>query len=153
MKLHATLDPSSLMRLAEDLKDYAKRLEEEAAPEIESRLATAAAAEAAGHFSEGVAVTASGNRVIASGSEVVFQEFGAGARISDPYPGGADVGFDIRRGAYSDLHGGEYAQSGYELWHHGGEEYRFVTPGNGLFYGMERAREQAASVAKEVLKR
>lgn len=138
--------------MAKDLEEYAAALTKEIAPEIERRLSIEAAAEAAAHFGEGVTVTPTEHGVAASGEDVVFQEFGAGARISDPYPGGADVGFEIRRGAYSDLHEGEYAQTGYEYWHHGGERYEYVTPGNGLFYGMEKAREEAGRIAKEVLK-
>lgn len=150
MTISMDLSKKSILKAAKELKKYAKQLKK-AESEISARLSEIAADEAKNHFDSEVMVTAGNNGVTASGYSVVFQEFGAGARISDPFPGGADVDFEIRRGAYSDLHNGEYAQSGYEMWHHDGEEYRYATPGNGLFYGMMEAKEQAAEVVKEVL--
>lgn len=145
------LSPASIKKAADELRKYADHLRD-CESHIAERLSEEAAEEAAEHFDEDVSVEALVDGVRATGSSVVFQEFGAGSRISDPFPGGADVGFAIRRGAYSDLHEGEYSQTGYELWHHDGLEYRYVTPRNGLFYGMMRARERAKDIAKEVLK-
>lgn len=150
MKISMDLSVKSIMAAAEKLRAYARKLEE-GTGRIEERLSEVAADEARTHFDGDVSVEALPNGVRASGESVVFQEFGAGARISDPFPGGADVGFEIRRGAYSDLHGGEYAQSGYESWHYRGEEYRYVTPRNGLFYGMMKAKEESANIVREVL--
>ena len=151
MKIRMTLSPESIERAAEQLREYAKRLET-ATAEIDRRLSEEAAEEAAQHYGPGITVEALDHGVRASGEEVVFQEFGAGARISDPFPGGVDIGVDIRWGSYSEMNLGEYYQSGYEKWHYAGEEYRYVTPTNALFYGMMRAKDRAAEVAKEVLK-
>lgn len=144
-------DTYSIEQAAKKLAAYAVRLRD-SETEITRRVSEVAADEARDRYDEDVFVYGTDHGVIATGESVVFQEFGAGARISDPYDGGADVDFEIRRGAYSDLYGGEYAQSGYEKWHHDGEEYRYITPTNALFYGMEAARAAAADIAKEVLR-
>lgn len=149
-KISIGLSADSIEKAAKQLADYARGLRF-AAGEIDHSLSVIAAEEAASHFDENVSVAALEHGVMAVGDSVVFQEFGAGARISDPYPDGADVGFEIRRGAYSDLHEGEYAQTGYQYWHHDGEIYQYVTPTNGLFHGMMAAKERAAKVAKEAL--
>lgn len=151
MKISMTLDPESIKKAAKELKDYAKHLRL-AENEISLRMSQTAAEEARTHYDSDVAVEATTHGVLAAGDSVVFQEFGAGARISDPFEDGADVGFEIRRGVYSDLHHGEYAQSGYESWHYRGVEYRYVTPTNALFYGMMKAKEEGPKIAKEVLK-
>ena len=145
-----SLDPKDCTKAAKELEKYARYLER-ATGEIDLRMSQEAAEEARTHFDEDVTVTAMDHGVIASGESVVFQEFGAGARISDPYPDGADVGIEIRRGAYSDLNGGEYTETGYQYWHHDGERYEYVTPVNGLFHGMMAAKERAAEIAKEVI--
>lgn len=151
MKISMDLSPTSIEKAAEQLRQYAKRLRE-ASDEIDSRLSTEAAEETATHYDADIMVEALEHGVRASGESVVFQEFGAGARISDPFPDGADIGVDIRRGSYSEMNMGEYWQSGYEQWHYGGEEYHYVTPTNALFYGMTRAKERAAEVTREVLR-
>ena len=145
-------DPRSIARAAKELQDYADSLDARA-KEFDRQLSQEAANEAKLHYSQNVTVTALDNGVLATGPEVVFEEFGAGSRTADPFPGGADVGFEIRQGAYSDLHGGEYARSGYTMWHHNGEPYEYVIPNHGLFYGMEEAREKAAEIAEEVFGR
>ena len=150
MKISMKLDPVSIDNAAKQLMEYAKRLKN-ATDEIDRRLSEEAAAETMTHYDEDITVEALAHGVRASGGSVVFQEFGAGARISDPFPDGADIGVDIRRGSYSEANEGEYYQSGYEMWHHDGQEYRYVTPTNALFHGMMRARDRAVDVAKEVL--
>lgn len=152
MKIRIDLSPASAERAAEQLRAYAQQLLT-ASDTISRRLSEEAAEEARQHYGPEVTVEALDHGVRASGEEVVFQEFGAGARISDPFPGGADIGVDIRRGSYSEMNEGEYFRSGYELWHHDGEEYRYVTPTNALFYGMMRAKDMAAEVAKEEVRK
>ena len=146
----AELSAASLRKAADDLKRYAAELRIDAR-EISHRLSEEAADVARQHFSPDITVVAEDEGVIAVGEQVVFEEFGAGARISDPYPGGADVDFEIRRGAYSDLHGGEYSQNDYTEWHHDGQTYEYITPRNGLFHGMMHVRDRAGEVAREVL--
>ena len=148
-KITISLDPRDIDALADELRRYAGEMPEMAS-EVTRRLSETAASEARSLYSNDVTVEAIENGVVASGESVVFEEFGAGARISDPFPGGADVDFEIRRGAYSDLHGGEYARTGYDHWHHGGVRYEYVTPTNALFFGMEKAREEALQTAREV---
>ena len=82
-KFSATLSPASLKQLAKDLRTYAAELRLDAV-EISHKLSEVAADEARAHFSPNVTVTAGENGVIAVGQSVVFEEFGAGARISDP---------------------------------------------------------------------
>lgn len=149
-KISFSLDPASIQQAAKELEAYAKKLRDSELW-IDQRLNQIAADEARQHYDGNVAVAAMDHGVMAAGESVVFQEFGAGSRISDPFPGGADVDFEIRRGAYSDLHEGEYAQTGYEYWHYRGERYEYQTPRNGLFYGMEKAKDEAAQVVREVL--
>lgn len=150
-KITMALDPASIQRAADALRKYADSLAGKA-DEIDRRLSQEAADEAREHYGEDIRVEALEHGVLASGESVVFQEFGAGARISDPFPDGADIGVEIRRGSYSDAHGGEYAATGYDHWHYMGEEYRYVTPTNALFYGMRAAQDRAVEIAKEVLR-
>lgn len=148
-EITVSLDPKDIDELAKQLRKYAGEMQEMAG-RVTERLSEIAADTARELYSEEIAVEATGNGVVATGESVVFEEFGAGARISDPYPGGTDAGIEIRRGAYSDLHGGEYAKTGYDHWHHAGEVYRYVTPTNALFFGMEKARDEAGRIAREV---
>lgn len=150
MTIRMKLDPKEIRKAAQALREYATKLED-STEEIQSKLCRVAAAEAAKHFDEDVTVTPAGDRVIAEGESVVFQEFGAGARVFNPYPDGGDVGIEVRQGAYSDLHYGEYAQNAYEFWHHDGKVYEYVEPRNGLFHGMMQALEDAPDIVREVL--
>lgn len=143
------LDPRDIDDLVKELRRYAKQMRD-MADEVSMRLSEVAADEARSLYSDDITVEATGNGVTASGESVVFEEFGAGARISDPFPDGADVSFEIRRGAYSDLHQGEYARSGYKEWHHNKEPFKWVTPTNALFFGMEKAKEEIGKIAREV---
>lgn len=145
----AQLDPADLERMADELRAYAAKLRE-SGPKISEKLCEIAAEEARGHFSAGIAVDHTENKVIATGDYAIFQEFGAGAAVSDPFPGGSDVSVDIRFAAYSEKNGGELFRT-QEYWHFGGKEYREVVPTHGLFHGMERARAEAGKIAREVL--
>lgn len=151
--IQCKLSEKSLLYAAKRLERLADRLERGAiTSEITRRVSEAAADEARNHFSADITVMPHDHGVTAVGEQVVFEEFGAGARISDPYPGGTDAGIEIRRGAYSDLYGGEYAQTGYQFWHHDGERYEYVTPVNGLFHGMMKAKDEAPGIIEEVLR-
>ena len=151
MRIEFDLSPESIEKAARELREYAERLRN-AESTISERLSEIAADTARDHYSEYVMVdTVPGGGVLACGDSVVFEEFGAGSRISDPYPDGADVDFEIRKGAFSDLHNGPYAQSGYSHWWYGGKWMRYITPRNALFYGLEEARSREAEVAREVL--
>ena len=152
MKLKVHLDPDELEQLAYELRRYAQNLRDSEAV-ITERLSEEAAKVASSLYSGDITVEPTARGVIATGPSVVFEEFGAGARISDPYPGGADVSFEIRRGAYSDLTEGEYQATGYELWHHDGDVYRYVTPTNALFFAKEHIKEIAPEIVREVLGR
>ena len=146
-RIEVSLD--KLQKLADELLRLADRIDK-APKSVNAMLVAAAAEEARNHYSDRITVEETENAVRATGNSVAFEEFGAGARISDPFPDGADVDFEIRKGAYSDLHEGEYAKSGYESWHHGGEEYKYVTPTNALFYARERAIAEIPEAANEL---
>lgn len=152
MRIDIKLGPDSIRDAAEMLESYANRLKN-AAEAIQTELCKTAATEAARHFDGDVTVMPAGDRVTATGESVVFQEFGAGAAVRDPYPDGAEVDFEIRRGAYSDMMGGEYAQTKYEYWHHDGEKYTQVVPVHGLFYGMMAAKDAIPEIVKGVFKK
>ena len=147
MKISGSL--GHLDRAVKQLERYAKKLEQ-CPEEIDRRLSEIAADEARSRYRGGVTVTAEDHGVIAEGDSVAFQEFGAGARISDPFPDGADVSFEIRKGSWSDAHEGPYKQSGYKYWTFGGRTYTYIEPTNALFYGMEKAKEEAGRIAREV---
>lgn len=151
MTIKMSLSAESIRKAADKLRAYAKRIES-AGNEIDRRLSEIAAEEAASHFGPEITVEALDHGVRATGEEVVFQEFGAGSAVMDPFPGGADIGIEIRQGSWSDAHQGEYARSGYEMWHHNGVEYRYIVPTNAMFHGMMKAKEMAGEVAREVLK-
>ena len=148
--IYTDLDPYHLAWAADKLREYAQALRY-TAKMLPDDLSEVAAEEAREHYTPDIVVTTGEGAVSASGENVVFEEFGAGARISDPFPGGTDADMEIRRGAYSDLVGGPYAENDYEYWMHDGERYEYVTPTNALFYGMEAARGQAAEKASKIL--
>ena len=146
----AQLDPADLSRMADDLRAYAAKLRE-SGPKISERLAEVAAEEAKGYFGSHITVYADENKAIALGDYAIFQEFGAGAAVEDPFPGGSDMTVRIEQGAYSDEHEGEYTRTGYQYWHFGGRKYTEVVPTHGMFHGMEKARAEAGNIAREVL--
>ena len=149
MKISVSL--GNLDRAVKQLERYAKKLES-STDEIDRRLSEIAADEARERYRGGIAVTAEEHGVTATGDSVVFQEFGAGATVVDPFPGGADVtSIEIMQGSYSRERRGPYWASGYESWEFGGRAYTQVEPTNALFFGMLEAKDRAGEVAREVL--
>lgn len=147
--LKAVLSEESLMRMAGDLEDLAGRLTGPAMKEADEKLAAMGAETAQENFGPDITVTADGNRIIANGEQVVFLEFGAGATTVDMW--GADLGFEIDRGSYSDEHDGEYAKSGYEMWHHAGQEYEYIQPTYAMFRAKLQIQRDAAEEIRKVV--
>ena len=80
----------------------------------------------------------------------LIAEFGAGDATIDVmfenYPG-----VDVYPGSYSEQVGsGEYAATG--KWHFGGKEYTEVQPRGGLYNAKVFIKDNAAEIAKEVIK-
>lgn len=88
--------------------------------------------------------------IVATGDAPIIAEFGAGDATIDVmfenYPG-----VDVYPGSYSEQVGsGEYAATG--KWHFGGKEYTEVQPRGGLYNAKVFIKDNAAEIAKEVIK-
>ena len=101
-----------------------------------------------------VAEIENGYEIRADGKSVVFIEFGAGSAVNPANRYANEVsaqgGFEIRKGSYSDMNGGEYAQTGYHFWHFGGVQYTKVEPRNGMQKAYEAIAREMKDVAKAV---
>ena len=87
--------------------------------------------------------------LIANGKALMFLEFGAGTTVEpDGFEG--QVPFRVAVGSYSDAHEGEFAKSGYEYWHFGGQKYTHITPRHGMLKAYTAIKESIVRIGKEV---
>lgn len=89
-------------------------------------------------------------KATAENNQIAFIEFGAG---SGTVPAGefADKApFGVYRGSYSDEHGGEYAKTGYQYWHHDGKVYTEIPANPGMEMAREAVLERAEEIVREV---
>ena len=88
--------------------------------------------------------------IVATGDAPVIAEFGAGdATIPVMFENYAGV--DVYPGSYSEQVGShEYAETG--KWHFGGSVYKAIEPRGGLLNAKVYIQDNAAEIAKEVIK-
>ena len=88
-------------------------------------------------------------RIIASGHDAAFIEFGAGVNAGVRRPT-VQADFDISPGSWSSSEGGQGEFAKYGSWHHGGHKY-FGAPAMG---GMQEAcntmQQQSPNIARRV---
>lgn len=92
--------------------------------------------------------TAEGAKVVASGSQVPFLEFGAGvttdSHLSPPFP--------VAPGSYSQTVGRKQFLPGVrERWYHNGQRYTRIQPRMGLLKASIAMRRELKRIASEVM--
>lgn len=83
--------------------------------------------------------TENGYQIVASGEDVVFQEFGAGTRTYSEHPLAQNMPVRIEPGSWSELHSQQFSKRGW--WEHNGVRYEideWVTPHLGMMAANER---------------
>ncbi|MBQ6479731.1 MAG: hypothetical protein IJI45_01310 [Anaerolineaceae bacterium] len=95
--------------------------------------------------------TGDGGWVIrASGDAVVFFEFGAGKATDATERYAGEMPFPVHVGSYSIANGGEFAATGFEVWHFGGQPYHEVEQRPGMLRAYEAIMQEIPNVAKRV---
>lgn len=110
----------------------------------------------------GVPVSMESAQIVVAGHEPIIAEFGAGYATMEYHPFAKNAPVPIEVGSYSrehfdDIHGGLFYISdqihpGEGYWFFGGKEYDRVQPKHGLLNATDYIRENAARIAKEVIK-
>ena len=96
---------------------------------------------------------ANGASLIALGDDVVFREFGAGAKTSNNPFTHAEGLPPIYPGSWSESEGtGEFAHSKEGYWHHHKQRYYGLTPTLGMYNASRVMRDFVAQYVKEVMK-
>lgn len=153
-KITLELSPESCKKALEEIKDYKKLLKPKL-DEICKRLAeigrdTAQAIfDKAGEGNGGVSVQAvpceNGWKVVATGSDVYFIEFGTGDEVTDHY----NASVPLYSGSWSEEHAQRYAIYGY--WYYRGVRYQGTPPYMPMFNAEKAIRTNVKRVAREVL--
>jgi len=160
---HLTLEisPSSCADVLEALKVY-KRDVKSALTEVCRRLAEIGAEEARLWASGGMATgnddvtitTAAirnGSKIVMSGEDIYFVEFGAGD-FAGSYPGDTSmVSVDIRPGSWSETHTRQYYDNGF--WYYGGVRYAGILPLMPLYHAGQKMRAEKPRIMREVFGR
>lgn len=93
-----------------------------------------------------------GYKVVASGKDVFFMEFGAGVT--------AGLGYDaseitppvsIEPGSWSETHKRQYSEKGY--WYYKKQMFDGLAPQMGMYHGHKEVRQRVEEVVKEVFER
>lgn len=87
-------------------------------------------------------------RIVASGEDVYFVEFGAGIGVdeSDPFVAQADV--EVFDGSYSLKHNGPYIKTG--IWHYNGLTLNGIEALKPMYQTQKELEERLVDIAKEV---
>lgn len=143
----------SLKKIEEDLDkkglEIAKRL-----AEIGMRVASI---NYAGGFIDGnddVTVTIepikNGYKIVASGEDVFFLEFGTGVAAGNGYDTSViDPPVDITPGSWSKTHKQQFSNKGY--WYYNGRKYEMTTPRMGMYHAAKEVERNLKRIAEEVL--
>ena len=86
----------------------------------------------------------------AEGEPVVFFEFGAGKATDATERYAGEMPFPVYEGSYSIANGGEYAATGFKVWHFGGQPYHEVEQRPGMLRAYEAIMQEIPNVAKRV---
>lgn len=86
----------------------------------------------------------------AEGEPVVFFEFGAGKATDAAERYAGEMPFPVYEGSYSIANGGEYAATGFKVWHFGGQPYHEVKQRPGMLRAYEAIMQEIPNVAKRV---
>lgn len=157
-KITIELSESGLKRAKEELnqfkKDIGPKLDEicRRLAEIGMQEATLWAQMARGYGNDDVHVsyekTERGYKVVMSGADIYFVEFGTGI-FAGEYPGdttGVTVG--VMPGDYSDTHARQYSTKGY--WFYDNVFYRGTPAEMPMYHAGERMKQEMPRIAREV---
>ena len=150
------LSPESCQAALEQLKVYKKEIEPKL-DEICRRLAEIGAQAARAAITGGCGNTdatvldpvkiPNGYKIVMSGADVYFVEFGTGDDVSAHY----NPSVSIEPGSWSETHKQQYSTYGY--WWYNGEKLEGTPAQMPMFYAEKAIRANARRVAKEVLGR
>lgn len=94
-----------------------------------------------------VTVEAEGSKVVASGEDLMFNEFGAGTTAGQhPWAGKAPV--DVSPGSWSATHAQEFTQRG--RWYYNDVRYTNIFPSRSLYLAFSYMRQNVQRIAREV---
>lgn len=97
--------------------------------------------------------TKNGYKIVASGQDVMFIEFGAGEDAGSENANYDAVPECARPGTWSEAHQGEYWRTGGPgegFWHFGGQVFRTVPPTPAFYYAYEYMAQNLPRIAREV---
>lgn len=92
-----------------------------------------------------------GYKIVASGKDVMFMEFGAGVT--------SGLGYDtsvitppvsIEPGSWSEAHNGPFAESGKKSWWYNKHEFQGLAPQMGMYYAAKEVQQRVEEVARKV---
>lgn len=153
-------NPEDFLNVAKDLRRIASEMEQKGI-EICRRLAElgmrVASINYAGGFIDGndaVTVTIepikNGYKIVASGEDVYFLEFGTGVAAGNGYDTSViDPPVDITPGSWSETHKRQFSEKGY--WYYNGRKYEMTTPRMGMYHAAKEVERNIKRVAEEVL--
>lgn len=95
-----------------------------------------------------------GYAIIASGSQVVFLEFGAGDTVNTGNRYASVMPFEVSSGSWSVAHNGEYSIRqrvfGQGWWYYGGIKYTQITPCNAMQSAYDEIMSNWRDIAERV---
>lgn len=152
-------DLDSIREAARQTRMIAERMEE-MAMEICRRLAEIGLYVAELHYAGGsidgnddVQVTVepieNGYKIVASGEDVFFLEFGTGVAAGNGYDTSViDPPVDISPGSWSKTHKKQFSEKGY--WYYNGRKYEMTTPRMGMYHTAKEIETRVKKIAQEV---
>lgn len=155
------LDPESIKDAIAFFKDSEKWAKKKA-DELAKRLAEIGAEEARVHYAwavgenngnDDVSVRVepmeNGYKIIASGTDVFFIEFGTGTAAGSGYDKNEiEPPVPVYPASWSRHHAKQFYKNGY--WYYGGKRYTKTTPYKGMYYASKKIRTSIKELAKEV---
>lgn len=154
------LSVESVQKAIDELSDYkssfdrklnlvCKRLAEVGAQEARIR---AAGAKAGFYGNDDVHVSVEpfdkGWKVVMSGADIYFVEFGTGIYAGEYAGDASNVSVGIMPGDYSETHAKQYSEKGY--WFYENQFYRGTPAEMPMYYAGKRMREEMPRIIKEV---
>lgn len=146
------LSPASCNKAVKELEKYQKEIKPKL-DEVCKRLAEIGAQEANAHLTLAngnddarinVEPMDGGYKLVMSGSDVYFIEFGTGSEVSSHY----EVSVPVFSGSWSMEHSQQYARHGW--WWYGGEIYTGTPAYMPMYYAGKKMREEIPRIVKEV---
>ena len=146
------LSPASCNKAVKELEKYQKEIKPKL-DEVCKRLAEIGAQEANTHLALAngnndarisVEPMDGGYKLVMSGSDVYFIEFGTGSEVSSHY----EVSVPVFSGSWSMEHSQQYARHGW--WWYGGEIYTGTPAYMPMYYAGKKMREEIPRIVKEV---